>query len=335
MRAIALLAVLTVSCGGPTQAPTVPVPATPAPTAPSVWPLRGTTSSDADAVRRRPLIVKVANDAAARPQTGISAADLVLEIPVEGGITRYALVFHSEDPDRVGPVRSARQSDLNYLAMLRAIVVHVGASEAVAKMVREAAKTGAFVDVDEFAQGSAFERTTDRPAPYNAYTTGGKIREAAGEKGKEKVDVPALAFDPSVKGAKAEGTAATSLTIAYLNPAQVVKYEYDALGGYHRTQGNQKTTDRGKEVVPDNVVIIRTDINDIAGTADSAGAPSVDYRSTGSGPVVVLRDGKRFEGTWSRQGNEMYKFVDSAGATIALKPGLTWIHIVPTTFTLE
>jgi hypothetical protein len=52
-----------------------------------------------------------------RPQSGIAQADLVLEIVVEGGITRYALVFHSQDPDRVGPVRSDRQSDLNYLAM--------------------------------------------------------------------------------------------------------------------------------------------------------------------------------------------------------------------------
>src|SRR6266849_304277 len=143
VRALAFLAVgLVVACGSAT----VPIDsagspgASPAasPSAPVVWPLRGTTASDASATKRRPIVVKVANDSAARPQTGMAQADLILEIPVEGGITRYALVFHSQDPDRVGPVRSARQSDLNYISMLKAIVVHVGASQPVAAMVRDA-----------------------------------------------------------------------------------------------------------------------------------------------------------------------------------------------------
>ena len=64
-------------------------------------------------------------------------------------------------------------------------------------------------------------------------------------------------------------------------------------------------------------------------TADVTGAPSVDYRATGSGTVVVLREGKRFDGKWSREGTGMYRFTDAAGAAITLKQGRTWIHIVP------
>jgi hypothetical protein len=135
-------------------------------------------------------------------------------------------------------------------------------------------------------------------------------------------------------GKTADGTAATALTIPYPGDAQRVKYDYDGTA-YHRTQGGQKTTDGGKEVLPDNVVIIKTDMSEISGTADAAGAPSVDYRATGSGAVVVLREGKRFEGSWSRQGNEMYKLADASGAPITLKPGLTWMHIVPTSLALE
>src|SRR5439155_6349877 len=112
----------------------------------AIWPLRGTPAPDADAIRARPIVVKVAADAAARPQSGLSDADLVLEIPVEGGLTRFAVVFHSKDPGKVGPVRSARQSDLQYLPTLHAIVAHVGASEQVTKLVRDAAKSGDFVD---------------------------------------------------------------------------------------------------------------------------------------------------------------------------------------------
>ena len=50
---------------------------------------------------------------------------------------------------------------------------------------------------------------------------------------------------------------------------------------------------------------------------------------------MILRDGKRFDGTWSRQGTEMYRFADASGKEIGLKPGLTWMHIVPTSFDLS
>jgi hypothetical protein len=301
------------------------------PSKPAVWPLRGTSAPNADATRARPLVIKVANDPAARPQAGIAQADVVLEIVVEGGITRYALIFQSQEPDRVGPVRSTRQSDLNYLPMLKAIVAHVGASQEVTKLVRDAAKSGAFVDVDEFEHAGAFERIAQRPAPYNAYTSATKIREAAGAAGKEKVDVPALPF-----GELSAGTELASLTIPY-EGAQRVQYEYDAAStSYKRTQGGQPTLDENgkKDVRPDNVVVIKTDLKQIAGTADSAGAPSLDYRATGSGPVVILREGKRLDGTWTRQGDDMYAFKDASGAAILLRPGLTWMHIVPVTFDL-
>lgn len=305
--------------------------ATTTPPRPAIWPLRGTSAPNADATRVRPLVIKIANDPAARPQAGIAQADVVLEIVVEGGITRFALVFQSQEPDRVGPVRSARQSDLNYLPMLKAIVAHVGASQEVTKLVRDAAKSGAFVDVDEFEHAGAFERITQRQAPYNAYTSATKIRDAAGAAGKETVTVPGLPF-----GALGAGTEVASLSIPY-EGAQRVQYEYDGTStSYRRSQGGQPTVDENgkKDVRPDNVIVIKTDIKEIAGTADSAGAPSLDYRATGSGPVVVLREGKRFDGTWSRQGDDMYSFRDASGAAIQLRPGLTWIHIVPMTFDL-
>ncbi|HEV8535074.1 MAG TPA: DUF3048 domain-containing protein [Candidatus Limnocylindria bacterium] len=327
-----LLALFVLACGGPSGAGPAPSSAPPAPPA---WPLRGTNASDADAPHRRPIVVKVANDPAARPQSGLADADLVLEIPVEGGLTRYALVFHSKEPSRVGPVRSARQSDLNYLSALKAILAHVGASESVAKLVRDAAKAGSFVDVDEFEHPTAFGRISTRPAPYNAYTDGKTIRDAGGERGRERVDVPALQFDAST--GKAAGNAATSLTIPYRG-AEQVKYAYDAAtGAYHRTQGGGTIDNEGKrEVLPENVVVIKTEVKEIPGTADVTGAPSVDFRGTGTGAVVVLRDGKRFDGKWSRAGaNDMYRFTDAAGAAIPLKPGLTWIHIVPEDFDLS
>src|SRR2546423_15034295 len=187
--AIAALVLFIVSCGGAT--PTgLPAPAS---ASPATWPLRG-TSADGDGAHRRPVVVKVANDPNARPQSGLSGADLVMEIPVEGGLTRYALVFQSQESAHVGPVRSARQSDLNYLGALRAILAHVEASESVTQMVRDAAKNGSFVDVDEFQHPEAFERVSGKAAPYNAYTSVAKVRAAAGPAAGERVDVPSFEF---------------------------------------------------------------------------------------------------------------------------------------------
>jgi hypothetical protein len=335
MRAILItFAVLLAACGGGAPGGPGQVAAPPAKVA-NWWPLRGTSASDSDAIHKRPVVIKVANDPAARPQSGMSQADLVLEIPVEGGITRYALVFQSQDPSKVGPVRSARQSDLNYLPALHAILAHVGASESVTQMVRDAAKNGSFVDIDEFQHADAFERVAGKVAPYNAYTSGSKIRDAAGDAGRARVDVPGLQFDALVgKAAAKEGA---PLAIPYTGASKVT-YAFDAAAGsYHRTQGGQTTMDADakKEVMPDNVVVIKTEVKEIPGTADVTGAPSVDFRATGTGAVVILREGKRFDGMWTRGGtSDMYRFADSAGAPIPLKPGLTWIHIVPDDYDL-
>jgi DUF3048 family protein len=327
------LALIAGACGGGGSGGPVQVGA---PSPPAIWPLRGTASPDGNAIHKRPIVIKVANDPAARPQSGMSQADLVLEIPVEGGITRYALVFQSQDPAKVGPVRSARQSDLNYLPTLHAILAHVGASESVTQMIRDAAKSGSFVDIDEFQHADAFERVAGKVAPYNAYASGSKLREAAGDAGRARVDVPALQFDAST--GKAAGKEATSFAVPYTGAGKV-SYAFDpATGSYHRTQGGQTTTDADakKEVMPDNVIVIKTEVKEIPGTADVTGAPSVDFRATGTGAVVILREGKRFDGMWTRGGtSDMYRFADASGAAIPLKPGLTWIHIVPEDYDLS
>ena len=308
----------------PQGSPSVQLPITAA--APT-WPLRGTSAPDADTVRRRPLVVKVPNDPAARPQTGLADADLIVEVPVEGGLTRLAVVFQSADPARVGPVRSARQADIEYIGALHAILAHVGASEAVTKLVRDASGSGSFVDVDEFEHPDAFERTSDRVPPYNAYTTGSLLRTAAGAAGSDKVTVPALKF-----GDMSGGADGSTLTVPYAEP---VTYQYDiSRRAYHRRydSGPATTDARAGEVLPENVVIVRTDVREIAGTADAAGAPSLDYRGTGTGPVIVLRDGMRFDGTWSRDSGGNYALKDGTGRDILLKPGLTWMHVVPMDF---
>src|SRR3954462_1373879 len=86
--AVLCFGLLVTACGEVDRTPG-PAPASSSAGASSaIWPLRGTPAPDAESVRKRPLVVKVAADPAARPQSGLADADLVLEIPVEGGLTR-------------------------------------------------------------------------------------------------------------------------------------------------------------------------------------------------------------------------------------------------------
>ena len=328
MLAVTALVIAAACSGGAGPGPASQPPGSPAPAAKAVWPLRGTDAPNVDATKRRPIVVRVPNDPAARPQAGLASADIVFEMLVEGGITRHAVVYHSQDADKVGPIRSARLSDLHYLPMLRGILAHVGAQGTVLQRIRDAAKGGRFIDVDQFEHAGAFDRVSERPAPQNVYTSTKRIREAA--KDDAKVDVPPLAF-----GSASGGTAVTSFVVPYSGTTRV---EYTPQGsGFKRTQGGQVTIDDAtkQEVVPTNVVVIKTEISEVPGLVeDEQGSLSLEIRSTGTGPVVVLTDGNRFDGTWERSGDGMYAFKDASGGAIALRPGLTWIHVVPMSFDL-
>ena len=296
----------------------------------AIWPLRGTEAPNADAIKRRPVVVRVPNDPTARPQSGLADADVVFEMLVEGGITRYAVVFHSKDTPNIGPIRSARLSDLHYMPMLRGILAHVGASGPVLDRIRQAAQSGAFIDLDQFQHADAYDRVGTRAAPQNVYTSIQRIRDAA--KDTATVDVPPLEFDAA---APAGGRALASLVLPYTG-AQRVEYRWDGQS-YERVQDGKATTEGGSQtaVRPDNVVVIKTDITEVKTIVeDELGSFSLDIRSTGSGPALILRDGQRLDGTWSREGTDMYRFKDTSGKPIKLKPGLTWIHVVPPDFDL-
>ena len=102
-----------------TATPTPTVPPTPTPTPkPKLWPLTGLPAAADAQIGRRPLNVRLPNDPNARPQYGLNKADIVFEMIVEGGVTRFAAIFHSKDADTVGPVRSYRFSDLHITQML-------------------------------------------------------------------------------------------------------------------------------------------------------------------------------------------------------------------------
>ncbi|MDZ4063566.1 MAG: DUF3048 domain-containing protein, partial [Coriobacteriia bacterium] len=146
------------------------------PPAPLRWPLTGLGAPDEKAVGRRPFSVKIENSPAARPQTGIQRADVVYESLVEGGITRFNCIFHSEQQGIRGPVRSARLSDLYVVPQYNALFAFSGANATVNGRIRRA-------DIDNLSEDAGvsypYYRSTSKAAPHNLFVDMAKLKEEA------------------------------------------------------------------------------------------------------------------------------------------------------------
>src|SRR5690606_31283389 len=77
-------------------------------------------------LERRPFLVSIDNHPRARPQYGLPQADLVYELPVEGGVTRFAALFWAGEADQIGPVRSSRPYFLDLALEWQAAFVPAG-----------------------------------------------------------------------------------------------------------------------------------------------------------------------------------------------------------------
>src|SRR5438552_3944582 len=234
-RSFALIAVvlfLLAACTSPAATPgastqpqtaaAVPtVEATLAPDAPcrDCWPLNGKPLK-LGAVDKRALLVKIDNVPLARPHYGITQADMVFEILVEGFATRLAVVFHSQDPQTIGNIRSARLADRSLTPMVRGALVYSGTSGYEMPLIQGDAANGNYVDLSaDYTSG--YYRVTFRPGPYNLFTSAAAMRQALAAKGGEDPQtVPAWAFfaDPKhdeMAGGMSSSTAATDIGIPY------------------------------------------------------------------------------------------------------------------------
>ena len=163
----------------PQTAAAVPtVEATLAPDAPcrDCWPLNGKPLK-LGAVDKRALLVKIDNVPLARPHYGITQADMVFEILVEGLATRLAAVFHSQDPQTIGNIRSARLADRSLTPMVRGALVYSGTSAYEMPLIQGDAANGSYVDLSaDYTSG--YYRVTFRPGPYNMFTSAAAMRQA-------------------------------------------------------------------------------------------------------------------------------------------------------------
>jgi hypothetical protein len=162
-----------------------PVPARaqippPKPPEPPRWPYTGKKAPNEASLHKRPLSVKIENSDAARPQSGLNRADVVYETIAEGGITRFNCIFQGDVPKTVGPVRSARLSDLYIVPQYDALFFFSGAHRTVENEVNQAGLPNLSQDAGVMAP---YSRSRARSAPHNLYLDTAEAYRTAKKRG--------------------------------------------------------------------------------------------------------------------------------------------------------
>jgi hypothetical protein len=319
----------------PEPTPTLFVTPTPTPIPLAEYcPLTGVRDANKPWLTRRPLTVKIDNAPLARPQAGLLAADLIIEHLAEGGVTRFDAIFWCGDSDNIGPIRSARMIDLEVVPMLQAILVNVGASNEVLKLLYAAFSKQI---IDEAFDKSAFHRITTRDAPHNTYTSSSILWAVASERGinQKNVQLKGLTFNDS---APSGGKAATNIMVLYSKDYADSVWEYAPdVKAYKKSLVGKPLLDAtNQQAQAANVVVIFAPHTETDIIEDSVGSHSIKIELTGRGRVVVFRDGQAYEGQWLRtEHNAMIRLVDANNQDMALKPGHSWFEVVPTEMKVE
>jgi hypothetical protein len=310
--------------GDEAESPPPPRETTPA----VVLPLLGTRGPVPD---RAALAVKIDDTERGRPQSGLVEADVVFEEMVEGGLTRLLAVYQSRDPDTVGPVRSARSTDLSILDELgRPLFAWSGANPTFAAAVRAAD----VVDVGVDAAPDAYRRADDRPAPYNLYAGPSLLRDAA-------ADDPAATTPPDplfsyraagepLAGPEAEPATGFRTTGAG-TLATGIEWSWGADGeAWLRNQnGTPHVDSAGARVRAANVIVRFTPYRD-SGVRDSVGAVVPEAEAVGEGEAWVLSGGRAQPGRWHKpSADAVTTYTDTAGQPLRLAPGATWVEVLP------
>jgi hypothetical protein len=291
-----------------------------------VAPLTGLPQPDAARRGRVALVVKIDNAPKGRPQEGLNQADLVVVEKVEDGVTRLFTVFQTNDADPVGPVRSARSTDIALVSTLnRPLFAYAGTNAAFQALVDAAP----LVDVGFNKASNAYRRVSGRPAPYNLFTSTAALFQRVPADAK----TPPALFTYRAGGQAATGDAAGGVTVEYKgkNITTRVAYAWDqGAGVWKRSQDGTPHVDaKGAQIAPVNVVVQFVTYKD-TGQRDASRAVVDEAELVGSGEAWILSGGKVVKGKWSKSSaNTVTEYTDASGAKVALTPGVTWVELAP------
>jgi len=263
----------------------------------------------------RVLAVKIDNIVFARPQTGLTHADIVYVLPVEGGLSRFMSVFSSDLPPVIGPVRSAREDDLELLRQFgRPAFAYSGATATLLPYIH---RTARIVDLFDGIAGGYFRGAT-RIAPYNLYAHPRQLLRQAPQASRAH-DI-GFRFGPPPRG----GVATRSVPVSY--PAASFRFIWSPARRRWMVwmDGVRAMTTDGGQLSPATVVILHTTVR--TSRFLEYGKPPPYAESVGSGIALVLRDGKAWTTHWSRPAADGGTiFTTASGRRMTFARGQLWI----------
>jgi len=265
----------------------------------------------------RVLAVKIDNLVDARPQTGLTRADIVYVLQVEGGLSRFLAVYSSHYPPVIGPVRSARQDDLQLLRQFgRPAFAYSGAHPQLLPIVERAP----IVDLYSGRVGGYY-RDSHRYAPHNLYARTSQLMAEA--RGASRAHGIGFRFGPAPAG----GRPTTSMSVNY--PAASYTFRWSAASGrwlVWMDGAPAMSTEDGQLGTP--TVVIQYVKVTVARFLEW-GQPAPYSHSTGAGRAVVLRRGKAWAVRWARpRGRDGTTYTTGTGQRMTFARGPVWVLFV-------
>jgi hypothetical protein len=323
----------------PTSSPTWMVPTTLLPSvSPTTGPAPEYFAATTDGVylpayqetlaTRHPIAVMLDDHWFARPQAGLSQADVVYHAPAESGIPRYMAIFQTQDPELIGPIRSSRKYFVEWAEEWRAMYVHCGGAPNALDYLKTINKVSVW-NADEFRWGGKegfMWRVDWRAKPHNVYTSGQSLQQLARKIGATAPYTTSpftFADEVPLESRPVGGT----IKVEY--EYNTITYRYDrATNTYlrwvtgdviHNTSVPQIDPNNGQQIAPSNVIILTQKIYALAGEHNLA-KHRLDVKDIGSGSAMVFNNGQVIPATWSKKSHTDPTYIYYASGPLKGKP---------------
>jgi hypothetical protein len=266
------------------------------------------------------LVVKFDNTTFAQPHTGLKDADIVYIEEVEWGLTRIAAVFSTTLPHTVGPVRSARISDIDLLAQFgKPAFAYSGSQHKLQPVLAKAS----IYDVSGDKGPTGYFRDARRRGPYNFMGHPAALLGRAPHASAAR-DIGFVFSTQAPAGGRAVKTAIAPY------PDSQAKFVWDAKAGSFDVWLNKRPARATEGGIQHATTVVLQYVHQAdSGFGDRYGGTTPKLDTVGTGKAWVLRDGKAYAVTWSRPvATGGTTFTGADGQVVAFAPGQVWVVLV-------